>query len=114
MRYFVFDTQAAAQAAVDLIDERGRQIYANAGYTINESGDVVGKCNGVDNPQGVTTTWDVPRQRMDGKWVFAHPEAGAMAGYEVAPGVFVRDYVVAGINDPIETGSPDWWPDPAL
>lgn len=102
MRYLVFDTQFAAQGAVDQIDVKGRAVYASAGYTIDTEGNVVGQCDGVDNPEGVTTTWDIPRQRQDGKWLVTHPENFAMADYEVSPGVAVKDYVMAGIIATIE------------
>jgi len=110
MRYLVFDTHAAAQAAVDLIDSRGRQVYASAGYTIDASGDIVGKRDGVDDPAGVTSTWGIPRQRLDGKWVVVHIENHPMADYEVSPGVVVKDFALAGITAPAEEHSDSWWP----
>lgn len=111
MRYFVFATEAEAQAAVASVDSYARVAYYGAGYSIAQNGDVIGKANGVDNPAGVTRTWDIPRQRAtDSKWVFLHPENHPMADYEVAPGVTVKVYTTQDISAPIEEEATDWWP----
>ena len=110
MRYLIFDTQDAAQAAVDLIDSRGRGCYRMAGYSIRDDGAIIGQRDGKDDAGGVTATWDVPQQRLDGKWIVAHPEAQPMAMYEMQPGVTVLSIVMDGIDAPTDEWLPDWWP----
>lgn len=113
-RYLVFDSQADAQSACDSIDTQGRLVYHNAGYTVDDNGDIVGKRDGEDNPQVVTTTWDIPRQRLDGKWLVSHPETFVLAAYEVSSGVTVEQFVLQGITAPIEEWQAAWWPYPSV
>ena len=116
-RYYVLETEADAAALVADIDARGRQLFASAGFTIREDGAIVGKRDGVDDPQGVTTTWAIPAQRKDGKWVVPHIEGQGSANTPLtqfnpaAPeGVTVQMFVGQGITATVETASPDWWP----
>lgn len=111
-RHLVFLSQVEAQAAVELIDERGRACFAAAGYTITPDGAIVGKRDGVDDPTGVTSTWDVPRQRLDGRWVVTHPEEHPMQDYVLPSGDTVLAYVMAEPLDAatIEDEAPGWWP----
>jgi len=111
MRYLVYDTEQAAQTDVVNIDTVARAVFAAQGYSIREDGAVIGKRDGEDDPAGVTTTWDVPRQRMDGKWVVAHPEGHPSAAFQTPSGT-VLELVMAGITAPAETGAPEWWPLP--
>lgn len=112
MRFLIFDTEAEAHAAVASIDSRARIIFAARGYTITAEGAIVGKraSDGEDVLESVTTTWDVPRQRLDGKWCVAHPEGHPSAYVEVAPGLFVVDYVMNGLDVAIDEMLTDWWP----
>lgn len=110
MRYLVFDTQAEAAAAVATIDERARQVFSSQGYTVRPDGAVLGKAGGRDDPDAPTLTWDVPRERADGRWVIAHPEAHPSALFVVAPGVTLAAHLTHGIVAPVEVETGDWWP----
>lgn len=119
--YLVFQTQQAAQAALEVI-------YANMVAAINSpdlmnvaTGEVVDKDDltpdeavqvnadqrqfpvfGVnaatglkDHDDGFTTAWAVAQETVDGKWVFPQPDESLMDG--------VMEYVVEPYN-------PDWFP----
>jgi hypothetical protein len=121
MNYLVFQTQQAAQAALEVI-------YANMVAAINSpdllnvaTGQVVDKDDltpdeavqvdaaqrqfpifGVnaatglkDHDSGFTTAWAVAQETVDNKWVFQQPDQTLMDG--------VVDYVV-------EPYDPDWFP----
>jgi hypothetical protein len=109
MRYFVLSSEHEAQAVVDMIDARGRECYIQAGYTVRDDGAIIAQADGQDDPVGVTSTWDVPRQRKDGKWVVAHIEAHPMASYVVEDKT-VLEYVLSGLDWPLEDQSDGWWP----
>jgi hypothetical protein len=115
MRFYVSDTQAAAQGVVDQINVRARQVYAAQGYTIEPDGSVVGKrvSDGMSMPDSAhTETWDIPRQRLDGKWVVAHVET--CPGHDFVMdqnGTTVSQYVGQDVSAPIETeDQATWWP----
>jgi hypothetical protein len=112
MRYLVLDTEAEALDAVASIDGHARIVFASRGYTITAEGAIVGKraSDGEDVPTAVTTTWDVPRQRADGKWCVAHPESHPSASVEIAPGITVADFVMEGIEANIDEMLTGWWP----
>lgn len=113
MRYLVFDTEAEATAAVASIDDKARIVFAARGYTVTEDGAIVGKraSDGEDVPTSITTTWDVPRQRLGGKWCVAHPESHPSGSVEVSPGVTVEMFVMSDIGSPvIEDYTADWFP----
>lgn len=110
MRFLVYDTAPPAEAAVATINDRARVVFAAQGYTVREDGAVVGKAAGRDDPEGLTTTWDIPRQRQDGKWVVAHPEAHPSAGFMVSPTTTLVEYLTAGLGGAVEDESPAWWP----
>lgn len=110
MRFLIYDTATEAQSAVTTIDNRARAVFAAQGYTVREDGAVVGKSEGCDDPDGLTTTWDVPRQRLDGKWAVAHPEQHPSAAFQVAPGLPLASYLVTSIDTAVEDESPAWWP----
>jgi hypothetical protein len=57
MTYLVFDTQADADAAMAIVNRE----------------------KGFADKRTATSTWDTPRQRMDGKWVFEAPEPAVVA-----------------------------------
>lgn len=111
-RFLVFASQAEAQAAVDAIDESGRAIYAARGYAISEGGSIVCRrlSDGASVPesQGIDT-WDVPRQRLDGKWIISHPE-NHNSGSILINGVPASDVVMTGVTpDSIEEFSLAWF-----
>ncbi|GLK74686.1 hypothetical protein KHC23_08675 [Ancylobacter dichloromethanicus] len=114
MRYLIFDSEAVALDALALIDQRGRDCFAAAGYTVREDGAIIGKRAGEDDPAGITVTWDTPRQRIDGKWVLAHIEAHPMRDYLLPSGETVLAYVMAAPLDAatVEDDDPGWWPAP--
>ncbi|MBT9370263.1 hypothetical protein [Rhizobium sp. CSW-27] len=109
MRYLVFPDLASAAAAVALIDDRGRDCYEEAGYTIRADGAVIGRRDGVDDPAGVTVTWDVPRQILDGRWIVSHPENHPMAEYVLKDGRRVLDAVMVDITAPAAEANEGWW-----
>lgn len=105
--------EAEALDAVASIDARARIIFAARGYTITAEGDIVGKraSDGEDVPTSVTSTWDIPRQRADGKWCVVHPEAHPSAEVQVGPSITVVDFVMTGLEDSaIDEMLHDWWP----
>ena len=123
-RYYVFATQAEAQACVDRINMRARGVYAAQGYQIDTaSGDIVGQnaATGAPMPDAArTTTWDVPRLRIDGKWVVRHCEAVPGATFVLQPtaippltvAAFVSQDISAAATVEIEGAS--WWPAPPV
>lgn len=118
-RYYVFATQAQAEACVDRINARARTIYAAQGYAVDAvTGAVTGKraSDGALMPNAVkTSTWDVPRQRWDGKWVVRHAETcpGNAFVIDVA-GTTVGQFVGQdAVTTTVETEAPSWWPAPA-
>lgn len=113
MRYLIFDTEVEATAAVASIDGHARIVFSWRGYTITAEGAIVGKraSDGEDVPTAITTTWDVPRQRADGKWCVAHPESHPSGSVEVSPGVTVAMFVMSDVGSPvIEDYAADWFP----
>lgn len=114
MRYYVFDSQAAAQSAIDSIDARARTIYAAQGYTVDADGSIIGVRGGVPDPAAAhTLTFAEPRQRLDGKWVVPHIETSPSPNYVIDPasgmtvGVFCVQDLVAPL---IETDDGSWFP----
>lgn len=127
MRYLVYGTQAEALADLALINARGRAFYSAAGYEIRADGAVIGEdADGDPDPRGLTVTWDVPRQRLDGKWVVLHPENQPMATRllsEYVPGaaqIPILEIIMAGLasgdaalSGAAEDYAPSWWPEVA-
>lgn len=122
-RYYVFATQAQAQDCIDRIDARARVVYAAQGYTIDADGSIVGKraSDGIAMPDAARTeTWDIPRQRLDGKWIVAHCEAVPGATFVLKPtavppltvAAFVAQDIPATVTVEVENVS--WWPSPPL
>lgn len=114
VRYLVHATEAEALASAAAIDRRARAVFLAQGYTLRDDGAVIGKVLGVDNPAGVTVTWDVPRQRLtDGAWILEHPETHPSAGFLVSPGVTVLQFVTQDVLAvPVEDADPSWFPVP--
>ena len=123
-RFYVFPTQAEAQACVDRIDARARVVYRMQGYTIDAAtGDIVGKraSDGVAMPDAARTeTWDVPRQRLDGKWIVAHCEAVPGATFVLKATAIPPLTVLAFVSQDIaatvtvEVAKTGWWPMPPV
>lgn len=97
IRFFVFNDQTSAQVATDAIAARGRELFAQFGYGVDAGGNIIGKraSDGVLQPDAQhTTTWDVPRQRLDGKWILLHPENQTRSTVIVdAQGTLASEYV---------------------
>jgi|GEM_PF-3410168 len=120
-RYYVFPNQASAQACVDGIDTRARTVYAAQGYGVDDQGAIIGKraSDGAAMPDAARTlTWDVPRQRSDGKWVVRHCEAVPGATFVLQPTAIppltVAAFVAQGIpaTVTVEVADASWWPAP--
>jgi hypothetical protein len=118
-RFYVYDSQAEAQADVDGIDARARTIYAGQGYEIDAEGNIISKdgATGANAPGAPrTVTWDVPRQRLDGRWVIGHCEGVPGASFVLdasrSPPLTVADFVGQGIaaSVSVETEIASWWP----
>jgi lipocalin len=61
MEYMIFDTQSLAQGACDAIAQIGQ--FPLIGVRASD---------GTPQPEKQkTTAWDIPRQRLDGKWIVA-------------------------------------------
>ncbi|WP_158874016.1 hypothetical protein [Antarcticirhabdus aurantiaca] len=105
--FLVFDTLAAADAAERIVFERGAQIAALNGYTLDEAGGIVGMtpAGEVALEAARTTRWDVPRQRLDGRWVFTHPQHHPAA--REPAWLF---FVMQGLDAPAEQEAATWWP----
>lgn len=107
--HYVFDTQAAAQAAVDAIDGRARDLYARFGYTVDASGAVVGKraSDRADMPDAQRTiTFAAPVMGGDGKWRVPHVEQAPSADVVIdeTTGQRVQDYVGQDLGDAVVEG----------
>lgn len=102
--YLVFDTQADADAAELTIRERGFQIAVLQGHTVMDGVLHFAGATGVG-----TERWDVPQQRVDGKWVVAHPNS-YFAAKDPDNGAAWLAIVMAGVGGTVEAHSPTWWP----
>lgn len=111
MDYFVYETEQEAADAEALIFQRGTAIAAEVGHVIDNG--VVGKTGSIDRPDAARTgAWCPPRQRLDGKWVVAHPQHHPRADDVVdADGRTYAAIVTEGLAAPVETESADWWPE---
>ena len=118
---YVFATQAEAQACVDRINVRARSVYGAQGYQLDAGGAIIGKnaATGASMPDATkTATWDIPRQRADGKWVVRHCEAVPGNTFVLDPtqvppftvAAFVAQDIAAGVSVEVEDVS--WWSTP--
>lgn len=123
-RYYVFGSQAEAQACVDRIDARARVVYRLQGYQVDDAtGDIISQrvSDGVSMPDAARTkTWDIPRQRLDGKWVVRHCEAVPGATFVLKPlatppltvAAYVSQDIAATVTVEVEDAA--WWPAPPV
>lgn len=118
-RFIVNDTEQESIDSSNIIDERARPIYSQAGYEIDENGHIVGVNVGTgqsDPDAQRTERYAIPQQRLDGKWIIPHPEQMPSAQYVIPgtePPVVLVDHLMAGLTDPvIEEYSSDWFPPP--
>lgn len=104
--FLVFDTSAEADAAERVIFERGAHIAALNGYMVDAGGIVGMKADGeLALDEARTTRWDEPRRRLDGKWVFTHPQHHP-AAREAA---WLR-FVMQDIGAPADVEGAEWFP----
>ena len=96
MEYYVFDTEATAIAAEAMICQLGQTPVTG-----------INAATGLPEPtKQKTERWAIPRQRLDGKWVFQRvPEA--MRANIPQPQQSAFD---AAYPHTVETESPEWWP----
>lgn len=123
-RYYVFASQAEAQACVERINARARAVYRLQGYQVaTDTGAIIGQrvSDGLAMPEAARTlTWDVPRQRADGKWVVRHCEAVPGATFVVQPTAIPPLNVAACVSQDIaasvavEVEGAGWWPAPPV
>lgn len=77
MKILEFATEAEAQTALHIINEIAAAWWESQEYTVINTGDhkeLVGKKNGVDNPDACrTTTWAEIQESPDGTYYFASP-----------------------------------------
>ncbi len=73
MTYLIYEftSQLTADAALSAINQMAESYWTGQGYTIL-NGELVGKKNGVDNPNAAhTLTWDTVKLSPDGSFYFA-------------------------------------------
>ena len=108
MNYLVFNTEEEAEQAQQTIFAVIRQNAEAAGYDIAEDGSIIGKADGVSNPDAMHTSgWDTPMQRVDGKWVILHPEKAK----DVANSNQFNAILSAIPDYTVEQEANDWWPE---
>lgn len=106
--YLVFDALVEAVVVERVIFNFGVQLATGAGYLIAEDGGIIGKRQGVSDPLSQeTTTWDIPRQRLDGKWVVRHPKHHPSAQNEENLALLLGQ--LGDIT--VEQEQENWWPE---
>lgn len=107
MDYLVFDTEKQAATVAQQIFETGANLAAERGHIVDEYG-IRAVIDGKPVPESHTRTvnWDVPRQRLDGKWVVRHPKYSAILQSE--PALMARlDRALSGVT--VETMQNGWF-----
>ena len=108
MRYFVFETQRRAEDCQLAIFAFGKDLATRAGYATNAEG-IIPKRKGRSANGQLVRRWDTPRQRLDGKWVVAHPEKHASFSDPIAAQMLMNSLPDAVV----EVEDADiWWPAP--
>lgn len=105
MDYLVFGSEQDALALETQVFAFGKSVAELNGYETN--GGIVGKADGISKPENQhTLRWAIPKQRLDGKWVFLspryHPSAVDNETYQQQLGLILGNTVV-------ETYSDDWF-----
>jgi hypothetical protein len=105
-RFLVFNTQALAETAQAVIFGDGKTRLASRGFTLHADGSIIGKANGVNAPNNQRTArWDAPRQRLDGKWIIAHPGDQSAEWEAIAAAALAKVSTVTA-----EEWSESWFP----
>lgn len=115
-QYYIFSSQALAQAAIDKIDFRAREI-ARALGRLDANGNLIGRnaATGDLVPEAVTTTWVKPAKRLDGQWAVLHPNNGSMWNDPIAGGQTVGQYITQDLAAEVVAADPadgTWFPLP--
>jgi hypothetical protein len=105
-RFLCFNTQLAAGAAQLRIFEAGRDAFVAAGFTLDGSGNIIDRLRSRLTLERACriTRWDTPRQRLDGKWVIAHP---ADKGKPWTQAAAVLPDIITPFT--VEEWSSSWW-----
>jgi len=104
--FLVFDTETEAQTANQTVFDTALPIYRLQGYDADAQG-LIGKKNGVVNPSGGrTTAWDIPRQRLDGKWIVVDPATHPAAQTILPDGQKALDIMNAALGTVIREVDP--------
>lgn len=116
VKFYMFATQAAAQACVSQIDARARQL-ASIINRVDASGNIIGvrESDRAAQPQAVTTTWCIAKQNAFGQWCVLHPQY-ASAASDPAPGQPSGTTVLQYVSQDcaaytIGTDDGSWWPE---
>lgn len=109
VRFLVFDTEAEADQWQRAIFLAGKALAAGAGM-FTADGVIHALRAGVSDANTRSlTSYAVPRQRLDGKWAFSHPENYPVAASNPeALAQLQAAFDAAGIT--AEIWSADWWP----
>lgn len=110
MIYYVFDTENEAIAAENLIVNNIKSwVETYTPSVINDSGDaIIGR-----RPQtgevasGQTSRWAIPKERLDGKWVFQKPTA-------IHLGPIPLSTVISGVTAVEQAYEDSWFPEPEV
>lgn len=108
MDFLVFETKAQADKAERIIFEFGKALALSEGYVVDDT-HVYGR-NSKGKSKAFTSSWDTPRQRVDGKWVITHPKHHTAAR---DPQALQRLTVALGhvVEEEADNG---WWPEADL
>ena len=108
MDYIVTDTFEEANLIERTIFIYGQTLAVNAGYQLTNDGEVIGLNRGLSAPDAqATSSWDIPTQRLDGKWVLLHPKYHPSASD--AEKLAALNAEIGEVT--VETRQTDWFPD---
>ena len=97
-----FTTQSEADNALAVINQIAENYWLSQGYTVINH-QLVGKKNGVDNPDACKTiTWDTVKESPDGTFYISSPSSSERF-------VDWRDYLPDGVVMPEDKAFPDAW-----
>ena len=105
MDYLIYNTEQEAETAQDIIFEFGKALAAQAGYFVN--GGIHGTRHGISSVETAhSERWDIPRLRLDSKWVVLHPKYD-----NAAQDAELLDALMLELEPfSVETEQPDWFP----
>lgn len=113
MRALFFVTDTDCQSGLDMINANIRVLAVNAGYTLDEDGNVIGKdASGTDQPAAQpTTTWDVPKDVGEGTVTVDDGEKTGLKWWICDPSLRYGDDILNGVVDGTK-GDYQYPPDP--